>query len=518
MRKYIYLFLILCCLSPHLYGGNVTGNCTSYSQEGRDVTFHLDDNSAVQLQLCSPSVVRVWFSPDGKLQRGNPSFAVINEELEDVGTVRVDEQNACYEIFTPKLRIRVNKAPFSLQIFDKYQKLLFSDYADKGHISRQGAKAFKARVLLYEATWRKYNGTSTDFEGSSGPSRDQINEFLDEAIALAKSVMDDPAFRLWNYNGEDVMKNLSNRYLFCIESADSNPGKHGRDTNQEFILYSVFDKDANAGAIELNKNILPYIYPTRKFIDMFVCTNGLPIAGNEQFKGYHNMGDEFQNRDYRMNSYVGAPTTVIKLSGTIGFGGYGVQKFMCPGTKDKEESANYPVLRLAEVYLIYAEALMERHGSITDEELNVSINKLRGRAGVASLTNKQVTDHQLDMLEEIRRERAVELFLEGFRYDDLKRWGVLESMLNQSRLGMVVGDPGYRTPYKDASGSVITDAYDNKSYRYGEEQTTTGDGELSCVLLAPKSTRHLRKAHYLYPIPQNQINLNPNLKQNPGYN
>ena len=56
--------------------------------------------------------------------------------------------------------------------------------------------------------------------------------------------MDDPAFRLWNYNGEDVMKNLSNRYLFCIESADSNPGKHGRDTNQEFILYSVFDKDA----------------------------------------------------------------------------------------------------------------------------------------------------------------------------------------------------------------------------------------------------------------------------------
>lgn len=79
------------------------------------------------------------------------------------------------------------------------------------------------------------------------------------------------------------------------------------------------------------------------------------------------MGDEFQNRDYRMNSYVGAPTTVIKLSGTIGFGGYGVQKFMCPGTKDKEESANYPVLRLAEVYLIYAEALMERHGSITDE-------------------------------------------------------------------------------------------------------------------------------------------------------
>ena len=51
MRKYIYLFLMLCCLSLHLYGGNVTGNCTSYSQDGRDVTFHIDDNSAVQMQL-----------------------------------------------------------------------------------------------------------------------------------------------------------------------------------------------------------------------------------------------------------------------------------------------------------------------------------------------------------------------------------------------------------------------------------------------------------------------------------
>ena len=41
--------------------------------------------------------------------------AVINEELEDVGTVHVDEQAACYEIFTPKLRIRINKSPLSLQ-------------------------------------------------------------------------------------------------------------------------------------------------------------------------------------------------------------------------------------------------------------------------------------------------------------------------------------------------------------------------------------------------------------------
>ena len=57
--------------------------CTSFTQQGRQVTFHLTDSAALQLQLCSPSVVKVWFSPDGQLQRKNASFAVINEELED---------------------------------------------------------------------------------------------------------------------------------------------------------------------------------------------------------------------------------------------------------------------------------------------------------------------------------------------------------------------------------------------------------------------------------------------------
>ena len=66
-------------------------------------------------------------------------------------------------------------------------------------------------------------------------------------------------------------------------------------------------------------------------------------------------------------------------------------------------------------------------------------------------------------------------------------------------------------------GAVITANYDAGSYRFGEEKVQTGDGELSCVCIAPKSNCQVRKAHYLYPIPQDQINLNGNLKQNPGY-
>ena len=138
-RKLLTIFLILfSCFTAMAEGENTA--CTGYDKDGRCINFRMSDDSALQLRLCSPSVVRIWYSPDGTFSRKNGSFAVINEDLEDVGTIHIEEQAACYEIFTDKLRIRVNKSPLSLQIFDKYQKLLFSDYADKGHVSEGSAK------------------------------------------------------------------------------------------------------------------------------------------------------------------------------------------------------------------------------------------------------------------------------------------------------------------------------------------------------------------------------------------
>ena len=144
MRK--LLVFVFCLITPLMHAGDVTGNCVSYTQDGRCVNFTLNDGSAIQLRLCSPSVIRIWNSPDGKFERENASFAVVNEDLQDIGDLIVNEQNACYEIFTEKLRIRVNKAPFSLQIFDKYQKLLFSDHADKGHVS-EGKRKVEYKTL-----------------------------------------------------------------------------------------------------------------------------------------------------------------------------------------------------------------------------------------------------------------------------------------------------------------------------------------------------------------------------------
>ena len=129
-----------------LQAADDTGICHTAEVEGRQATFRMDDGSALQLQFCSQSVVRIWYAPDGRFERKNASFAVVNEDLEPISDIHLEEQDACYEIFTSKLRIRINKSPFGLQIFDKYQKMLFADYADRGHLA-QGTRKMELKML-----------------------------------------------------------------------------------------------------------------------------------------------------------------------------------------------------------------------------------------------------------------------------------------------------------------------------------------------------------------------------------
>ena len=98
---------------------------------------------------------------------------------------------------------------------------------DKGKISKEAAMALKAEVLLHEATWMKYVGTSTDGDGkatgagSAGFNESNITAYLQEVVTLTKSIMDGGTFELWDYN--DVLDNLSSNFLFNLEDGPSNP-------------------------------------------------------------------------------------------------------------------------------------------------------------------------------------------------------------------------------------------------------------------------------------------------------
>lgn len=405
---------------------------------------------------------------------------------------------------------------------------------DKGRVSKWAAEAVKAQVLLYEATWEKYVGQATDGDGTSfgagtaGYDAGNVNKYLTEVVTLTSDIMANGGYSLWNYNSNAVMANASSWYLFNLEDPESNPGGYDKSTNNEFILYQVYDYTLK----QSGKNIswtCGQLYPSRKFVDMAVCKDGLPPEKSSQFEGYHVAGDEFKNRDLRLINYLygpnAAPTSVTLDYGSLGASGYSNSKYVVykPGTPpngrraDNTESANYPIIRLAEVYLMYAEALVELNGSITDAQLDASVNKLRDRAAVGHLTNALATSNGLDMLTEIRRERAVELYREGRRFDDLKRWGILEESLNPSRLGMVVGDASYATDFKDVDGNPVASKYVASSYVWGEEAVQTPDGELKCVVVDSYQNHSVAPKHYLYPIPISQILLNDKLLQNPGY-
>jgi len=408
--------------------------------------------------------------------------------------------------------------------------------SDKGRISKWAAEAFKAQVELYEGTWEKYVGQDPDGDGTTagagkaGYDATNVNKYLADAVAMCQDVMTNGGYSIWNKNSVASMANSSSWYLFNLEDAGSNPGGFDKSTNNEFILYNVYDYTFKKSG----KNITWtswQLYPSRKFVDMAVCKDGLPIEKSPLFQGYHKAGDEFKNRDLRLISYLygnGAAPTAGSVGldyGSLGSSGYGNSKYAVYGygvrRTDNTESANYPIIRLAEVYLTYAEALVELNGSITDAQLDASINILRDRAGVAHLTNALATANSLDMKTEIRRERAVELYREGKRFDDLKRWGILEASLNPSRLGMVVGGASYTTDFKTASStgqdSVIAAKYKASSYVFGEEAVQTPAGMLKCIVVDSKQNHTIAKKHYLYPIPLTQISLNPKLLQNPGY-
>ena len=199
--------------------------------------------------------------------------------------------------------------------------------------------------------------------------------------------------------------------------------------------------------------------------------------------------------------------------------------------RDEDEGYNYPVLRLAEVYLIYAEAKCELgNGAISDEDLNKSINLLHDRAGSARISNASVAQANanylantgkagnMTVLELIRNERAVELRNENLRPYDLLRWGIAEEALNSNRSGIVVKNPdGTDTElvtFSYEGGGNTQTLYSSAAAVYGFE--TLEDGS-KALIINDKSQFNMQRKNYLYPIPLSQIQLNPALLQNPGY-
>lgn len=364
---------------------------------------------------------------------------------------------------------------FAAKNLPKQSELASAEY---GRATSGAAMSLRARVALFEATWKKYHNTSGDLT---------VDGLLDIAIAESSAVMSSGEYGL--YKNADRL-NESYKLLFIEVGDDCNEQIFARRYAKELKMHN-FHSTVHSSSDR---------YITKALVDKYRCLDGLTINKSPMFQGYDTVDVEFGNRDPRMIQTVDMRVENIGENGT----GYRPQKFR---TEDPYSETwgrtyyNHKIIRYAEVLLVYAEATFEKNGSISDDDLNKSINLLRERAGIPAtgyLTNALVINNSLNMLDEIRDERTIELAMEQFRYDDIRRWKIAEDVMPKDIKGIKF--KGTKLESTDLEPKY--QAYDSDGF----------------VIVDKASDRIWENKHYLYPLPLNQLYLNDKLVQNPGWN
>lgn len=394
---------------------------------------------------------------------------------------------------------------------NKAIELLPETPAEDGRLGKDAAYALLSRVALYEGTWQKFHHNNSS----------RATALLNIAKNAAKKVIDNKHYALF-YNDALVNPGINNinqsyRYMFILEDAGQcNPAGLNKAANTEYIL-AHRHRDTDKLGINITHGMLANVcYITRKMAQMYLCSDGLPIDKSPLFQGYTQATSEFQNRDARMDNTMlwhneaywnndskwrtGWNDNDLNnslVANARSNSGYQNQKWGVERqVADYYESMDYPVIRYAEVLLNYAEATYEISENISDNDLDISLNLVRRRVNqnMPKLSNSFVTSNGLNMREEIRRERTVELFLEGFRIDDLKRWKTAETEMPIDQLGVKMTGTWFESNWPAQARSLNSDG---------------------CIIMY--SGRQWAQKHYLYPLPQDQKQLNPNLTQNPGW-
>lgn len=331
---------------------------------------------------------------------------------------------------------------------------------DYGRVSKSAAKALLSRVALFEGSWEKYHDASLS------------TEHFDISAAAASWVMKNGGHTLYNEGAEPY------KSLFDY------PG----EGCGEFILAKIYGFPDN----QVLTHNAPYQYcvnycVSRGFTNLYLNSDGTPYEDSPSLDIHYN--DYFTDRDPRLSqTFIMRGVSNYTLGSFVPSNpGFTPRKFVRnDGVSDQPSTLDWPVIRYAEVLLNYAEALFERDGRISDDSLDVSINLLRNRVGMPRLDHNFTLRHNLDMLTEIRREREVELALEGFRYDDLRRWKTAETVLPAEVLGAKFTQGEW--------GSVSPSALED---RVNEDNVF--------IIESAESRFFDPEKDYLYPIPSNDI-------------
>ncbi len=432
---------------------------------------------------------------------------VLNDESEDLFASRTSRDELAQNILKDLLRA---------------EEIIKVDAGNT--IDQDVVRALISRFGLFEGTWRKYHGLNNS------------EIYLKESINASSKLIEKNTTLISKYD-----------LVFNSASLLNQPGiLLYKDYVTGQLTQSITSRHRNsAGNWDL----------TKKAVDQYLCLDGQTRWTSPLFDGDKDPYDEFRNRDRRLYTTTTVPYKVVANNSSedwsyesdpkyreyldfmdvfsdpthkagpnsnwngfivktephfrlfnvgqgfnVTYTGYRSHKYynqLNTGIQN-QDFADAPIFRMGEILINHAEATFEM-GEFTQTIADVTINKLRERGQVAHLNLGNIVEdptRDIDVsvvLWEIRRERAVELMMEGFRPDDIRRWKKFVEYGSQEKLGRWVNGSEYgdKLPIQGGASSGYVSPYN----------------------VPPGVPEH----YYLAPIPSNQIVLNPNLKQNPGW-
>lgn len=387
------------------------------------------------------------------------------------------------------------------------------------------AEALKSRVMLFEGTFRKYHGLPG------------YEEYLKQCAAVSSDFIRNSGYAI-SRNGAEPY-----RQLFANLDADGTEIVLARDFSTKLGLnhnaqgYEVSAGTANQGV-------------TKRLVDSYLMKDGTRFTDRPNYATMQ-FFDECKDRDPRLAQTIRTPG-YVRSNGRITLPDLGVAKTGYQLIK-YEAGVKYdqywtsendmPIFRAAEVYLNYAEACAEL-GTITQADLDLSIKPIRERVGMPGISLAQTNAHPDPFLEapltgypnveqgpqkgiilEIRRERTIELVMEGFRYYDLMRWKEGKDF-DQPFRGMYFPGPGAYDLDHDGTDDVYlyTSSHHGSStapvqYEIGKDIILTQGTRGNIVIHSEIHRSWNENRDYFYPVPSNdRILTEGKLRQNPGWN
>ena len=402
-----------------------------------------------------------------------------------------------------------------------------------GRATKAAAQSLKSRLYLIEAS-PLFNGNSEYYSNFKNKDGEQlIPQTYDKE--KWKRVMDETqkAIQLVESSGGKLYEYTKTTITDPFQKAMLNTRWQMVDPWNSELIWGYSGKRESADATSSFQYIAipigwrtgaPYgaLSATLTAVELFYSKNGIPPENDPNYNwvnryqfpivdGVETM-NLHRNREPRFYAYIGYDRGSYEIQGTTRtlqlragetngmksftsdhlFSGYAIKKGVNPNTRVDataytETDYPYPIFRLAELYLNYAEASVEYSGSLDANALRY-INAIRSRAGIPGIFEAYGNISGKELLEAVRRERMIELMFEGHWNRDLKRWKQAQSFYAKDRNGL----KGLYSRGNTAQTFYVPTSLEKKEMIFDIK-------------------------NYLLPINQDYINFNQKLVQNPGY-